>query len=68
MNEDAKPAPEAAAWAHIRMRYEQTVENVTLIAKSIGISASTLTRKAKLDGWTLRGAAKPRRHTTPRAT
>jgi chromosome segregation ATPase len=57
MNEDAKPAPDAAAWAHIRMRYEQTVESVTQIAQSIGMSSITLSRKAKLEGWLMRGAA-----------
>ena len=58
MNQDAKPAPDAAAWAHIRMRYEQTMETVTQIAESIGISGITLSRKAKLEGWIMRGAAK----------
>ena len=58
MNQDAKLAPDAAAWAHIRMRYEQMMENVAQIAQSIGMSAITLSRKAKLDGWIMRGAAK----------
>ena len=58
MNQDAKPAPDAAAWAHIRMRYEQTMETVSQIAESIGISGITLSRKAKLEGWVMRGAAK----------
>ena len=57
MNKDAKPAPDAAAWAHIRMRYEQTMETVSQIAASIGISGITLSRKAKLEGWIMRGAA-----------
>ncbi len=58
MNQDAKLAPDAAAWAHIRMRYEQTMENVTQIAESIGISGITLSRKAKTEGWLMRGASK----------
>ena len=58
MNQDANLAPDADAWAHIRMRYEQTMENVSQIAESIGISAITLSRKAKLDGWVMRGTAK----------
>ena len=58
MNQDAKLAPDAAAWAHIRMRYEQTMETVTQIAESIGMSGITLSKKAKLDGWTLRGGVK----------
>lgn len=57
MNQDAKLAPDAAAWAHIRMRYEQTMETVTQIAASIGISGFALSKKAKLEGWILRGAA-----------
>ncbi len=57
MSEDAKPAPDAVAWAHIRMRYEQTVETVTQIAESIGMSGIKLSRKAKLEGWLMRGAA-----------
>ena len=57
MTQDAKLAPDAAAWAHIRMRYEQTMETVTQIAESIGISGITLSRKAKFDGWLMRGAA-----------
>ena len=57
MNQDAKPAPDAAAWAHIRMRYEQTMETVSQIAESIGISGITLSRKAKLEGWLMRGSA-----------
>jgi chromosome segregation ATPase len=57
MSEDAKPAPDAAAWAHVRTRYEQTVESVAQIAESIGISGITLSRKAKLEGWLMRGAA-----------
>ena len=57
MSEDAKIAADAAAWAHIRMRYEQTVETVTQIAESIGMSAITLSKKAKLEGWLMRGAA-----------
>ena len=57
MNQDAKPAPDTAAWAHIRMRYEQTMENVSQIAQSIGISAIVLSKKAKLEGWLMRGAA-----------
>ena len=60
MNQDTKLVPDAAAWVHIRMRYEQTVETVMQIAESIGISANTLSRKAKLDGWALRGAANQR--------
>ena len=60
MNQDAKLAPDAAAWAHIRMRYEQTMETVTQIAESIGISGFTLSKKAKLEGWLMRGAAKPK--------
>jgi septal ring factor EnvC (AmiA/AmiB activator) len=63
MSEDAKPAPDAAAWAHVRMRYEQTLEHVTQIAKSIGMSATTLSRRARFEGWTMRGAGKPRRST-----
>ncbi len=57
MTEDAKTAPDADAWAHIRMRYEQTVETVSQIAESIGMSAITLSKKAKLEGWLMRGAA-----------
>ena len=57
MSEDAKPAPDAQPWVHIRMRYEQTVENVAQIAESIGMSAIALSRKAKLEGWLMRGAA-----------
>ena len=57
MNQDAKLAPDAAAWAHIRMRYEQTMETVTQIAESIGISGITLSKKAKLEGWLMRGVA-----------
>ena len=58
MNEDAKSAPDMVAWAHVRMRYEQTMETVTQIAESIGISGITLSRKAKAESWTMRGAAK----------
>jgi hypothetical protein len=58
MSEDAKPAPDAQPWVHIRTRYEQTVETVAQIAESIGISAMALSRKAKLEGWLMRGAAK----------
>ena len=63
MTEDAKPAPDADAWAHIRMRYEQTMENVAQIAQSIGMSSITLGRKAKLEGWSMRGAANKRQKT-----
>jgi chromosome segregation ATPase len=63
MSEDAKPAPDADAWVHIRMRYEQTVESVTQIAESIGISGITLSRKAKLEGWLMRGAANKKQKT-----
>jgi transcriptional regulator of heat shock response len=66
MNEDAKPAPDEAAWVHIRMRYEQTVETVKQIAESIGVPAIILSKKAKLEGWLMRGAAnkKPKTEST----
>jgi hypothetical protein len=63
MSEDAKLAPDADAWAHIRVRYEQTMENVAQIAESIGMSSITLSRKAKLEGWLMRGAANKKQKT-----
>ena len=47
------PAP-PPVWDHIRLRYEQAQETVAQIAASIGISAISLSRKAKAEGWLLR--------------
>jgi chromosome segregation ATPase len=58
MTEDAKPAPDMAAWGHIRMRYEQAVETVAQIATTIGLSPHALTKHAKAQGWLMRSAAK----------
>ena len=53
MTDTPPPAP-APVWEHIRLRYEQAQETVAQIAASIGISAITLSRKAKAEGWLMR--------------
>lgn len=58
MNTDAKPAPDAVAWVHIRARYEQAVETVAQIADAIGLTPHALTMRARAEGWLLRSAAK----------
>lgn len=58
MDTDARPAPDAAAWVHIRMRYEQAVETVAQIANDIGLKPHALTLRARAEGWLLRSRAK----------
>jgi hypothetical protein len=54
MTDDSPPPATPPVWEHIRLRYEQAQESVAQIAASIGISAITLSRKAKTEGWLLR--------------
>ena len=58
---DIQPPARPPVWEQIRLRYEQAEETVAQIAASINISAITLSRKAKAEGWLMRSSkqAKP---------
>ena len=50
-----EPAPDGF-WASARQRYEGGQEAVSAIAVEAGITAQALTKRARLEGWKLRGA------------
>ena len=53
-----EPAP-AAVWARVRERYEHGIEAVATIAQDAGITRQALAARARIEGWKLRGYAKP---------
>jgi hypothetical protein len=55
MTTTAGPAPDEAAWADIRTRYEAGDEPVAEIARAAGFSRITLSLYALKHGWKMRG-------------
>jgi predicted nucleic acid-binding Zn-ribbon protein len=45
-------------WAKVRQRYEAGAETVAAISADAGITAHTLTKRARAEGWALRNAPK----------
>ncbi len=55
---EALPAATSIDWDAIRARYEKGEEQVKDIAAHIGMPGIALSRRAKAQGWTLRGTAR----------
>ena len=58
MNGGKDGPPADGFWATARQRYEDGREAVSAIATDAGISPQALTRRAKAEGWKLRGSTK----------